>query len=89
MSASCSDVAVNIFVDASLISAITGVMTDIGVRVLVDVNTNVLAGVITALEFAISELFNEFSCSAAFDCCPLTLLNCTRALQAWMPSCHV
>ena len=62
MSVSCSDVAVDIFVDASLISVITGVMTDIGVGVLVDVNTNVLAGVMTALGFVISETLKEFSC---------------------------
>ena len=56
--------------------------------VLVDVWC-VKIGVMTALDFAIPELFNEFSCAAAFDCWPLTLLDCTRALQAWMPSCHV
>ncbi len=62
MSASCSDVAVDIFVNASLISVVTVVMTDIGVGVLVDVNTNVFAGMMTALEFIISETFKEFSC---------------------------
>ena len=89
VSASCPHEAVKISADASLISTITGAMTGIGVGVLVDANTNVLAGAITTLEFVISELFNGFSCSAAFDCWPLALLNCDRALQAWMPSCHV
>ena len=51
--------AVGIFVDASLIS---GVVADIGVGVLADVNANVLTGVMTALEFAISEALKEFSC---------------------------
>ena len=55
----CSHVGIDIFVDASLIS---GIVTDIGVGVLVDVNTNVLAGVMTALEFATSEPFEGFSC---------------------------
>ena len=65
-------------VDVLLIIVISGVVT-----------TNVLAGVITALEFAISEPFKKFSCWAAFDCCPLTLLDCTSVLQARMPSYHV
>ena len=47
------------FVDASLIS---GVVTDIGVGVLENVDTDVLAGVMTALEFANSEPFEGFSC---------------------------
>ena len=43
-------------------NTILGVRTNIDIDVLVNVNTNVLAGVMTALEFAISEPFKEFSC---------------------------
>ena len=62
MSVSCSDVAVDIFVESPLISVMIGVMTDIGVGVLMDVNTNVLSGVMTAVECDISEPFKEFCC---------------------------
>ena len=55
MPVSCSDVAVDMFVEASLIS---GVVAGFGV----DANRNVLAGVMTALKFANSEPFEGFSC---------------------------
>ena len=51
-----------LFVDALLIRVVIGVLSGVGVDVLVDVNTNVLAGVMTALGFAISEPFKEFGC---------------------------
>ena len=60
-------------VDTLLISVISGVVT--GVGVLADVNTNVLAGVIAAVNFVISERLKEFSCWAAFDCWTLALLD--------------
>ena len=63
MTVSYSDVAADTSVDALPISVIIGVVTVIGVDVLVEVNTNVvLAGVMTDLEFAISEPLNKFSC---------------------------
>ena len=43
-------------------NTILGVRTNIDIDVLVNVNTNVLAGVMADLEFAISEPFREFSC---------------------------
>ena len=55
MSVSCSDVAVDMFVDVVLIRVIIGVLTGDDVGVLLDVNTKVLAGVMTVSEFAISE----------------------------------
>ena len=45
-----------------LISAMIGVVTGVGVDVLAEFNTNVLTGVVTTLEFVISEPFKEFSC---------------------------
>jgi hypothetical protein len=60
--ASCSDVTLDMFVDALLLSVIIDVVTDIGVDVFVDVNTNALAGVMTALKFAVPKLLAEFGC---------------------------
>ena len=52
--------------------------------------------VITALECPVSTPLKEFSrplallgCATPFDCRPLALLDCTRVLQAQMPSYHV
>ena len=59
---SYSDEAVDISADALPISVIIGVVTDIGVDVLADANTNVLARVMTTSGFDISEPFKEFSC---------------------------
>ena len=55
------DEAVDFVMDA-LTDTILGVRTKIDIDGLVNANTNVLAGVMTALEFAISESFKEFSC---------------------------
>ena len=84
--AACSDVTIDMFVEALVI---IGVVSGIGVNVLVDANADVLAGTMTALEFANSEPFEEFSCWAAFDCWPLAALDRVSALQAWMPSYQV
>ena len=62
VSVSCFEVAVDMFVDVLLISVIIGVLTGVSVDALAEVNTNVLAGVATALEFVISEPFKEYSC---------------------------
>ena len=59
---SYSDEAVDISADALPISVIIGVVTDIGVDVLADANTNVLARVMTTSGFDISEPLKEFSC---------------------------
>ena len=41
---------------------VVAVLIGIGAGVLIDVNTNVLAGVMAALEFANSEPFEGFNC---------------------------
>ena len=57
---SCFDVAVDMFVDVLLLSVIIiGVVTGVNVGALA---RNVLAGVMTALGFDISELFKGFRC---------------------------
>ena len=89
MTVSCSDTAVDMSVDVLLIRFIIDILTGVGADMSTEVNTKVLAGVMTALEFVISETFKEFSCWAAFDCWPLALLDCGRVLQIWMPSYHV
>ena len=58
----CFDTVVELFVNALLIRVIFEVVTGVGADMLAEVNTNVLAGVMTALEFAISEPFKEFGC---------------------------
>ena len=51
------------FVEASLISGVVaGFGVDAMPDVLVDANSNVSAGVMTALEFVTSEPFEGFSC---------------------------
>ena len=67
--------AVDTSVNGLLISVISDIMTGVAVDMLADVNRNVLAGVMTAVKFAISESFKEFGCWAAFDCWPLALLD--------------
>ena len=87
VTASCFDVAIDMFVGVLLLNVVIGLVTGVGVGAL---PTNILAGVMAALEFAIlPEPFKEFSCSAACDCWPLPLLDCARVLQTWMPSYHV
>ena len=55
----CSGVTIDMFVEALVMIA---VVTGIGVNVLVDANTDVLAGTMTASEFANSEPFKDFDC---------------------------
>ena len=59
MTVSCFDVAVNVFVGVLLLSVAIGLVTGVGVGALA---TTVLAGVMTALDFDISELFKGFRC---------------------------
>ena len=91
VSASCTvyvlaDVVINLLTDI-----IFGVVTDIGTDVLADENTNVFAAVMIDLDFTKvtpgdkSMLF----CRASFRGWPEAVLDCDRALQAWMPSYHV
>ena len=62
-----------------------------------DIVYNVADGLLTdALTVIIrGVLINEFAmpgplgCSAAFDCRPMTALDCESALQVWIPSYHV
>ena len=56
-----SDVAVDFLMDA-LTDKIFSVLTNIGVGVLVDVNANVLACVMTALDLAMPGQLEEFRC---------------------------
>ena len=81
-----SDVAVELFMNA-LTDIMLGVLLGIGVEVWADANTNAFPVVTTALD--VSTPLKEFSCWAAFDSRPLSLLDCDRALQTWMPSYHV
>ena len=62
MIVSCSDTAVDMSVDVLLIRLIIGIGTGVGADMLAEVNIKVLAGVITALEFVISEPFKDFGC---------------------------
>ena len=56
---------------------------------IIDMLADVTTIVVTAFEFGMPASLYEFSCCAVFDCWPMALLNCARALQAWMPSYHV
>ena len=60
---------------------ISGVVTtsSIGIDVLTDVNVIFLAAVITAFEFM----------KPVPLCCPMTVFDCSHALQAWIPSDHL
>ena len=70
-----------------LTGVIVGVLTTIdAAAVLVGVNVNVFAGAMTAFEFAMP---GPLGCSAAFDCRPMTALDCDSVLHAWIPSYHV
>ena len=66
MPVSPSDVVIDMFFGALLSSRIIDVVTGFGVDAMVgvleNVNTDVLAGVMTALDFANSEPFEGFSC---------------------------
>ena len=53
--------AIDLLMDA-LVGIINGVLTDIGVGVLVNENVNVIAGLMTAFEFVTSVPFEEFRC---------------------------
>ena len=97
---SCSlDVSSGMTIDSfmeALAGAMLGVLSGIGVEELADVNTNVFAFRMAALEFPVSTPLKEFSrplallgCATPFDCRTLALLDCTRVLQARMPSYHV
>ena len=59
VTASCFDVAIDMFVGVLLLNVVIGVVAGVGVGAFA---TNVLAGVMTALEFDISELFKGFRC---------------------------
>ena len=83
-----SDVAVDLLMDA-LAVILRADLTNIDVDVLADVNAKVFAGVMTAFDFAMSGHPLEFRCWATFDCPPMTVLDCGRVLQTWMPSYHV
>ena len=83
-----SGVAVDMLMD-SLTDKIFGVLTIIDVEVLVDVNANVFAGVMTAFEFAMPYAIAGFRCGAACDRRPMADLDCGSVLHDRMPSYHV
>ena len=83
-----SEVAVNLLMDA-FTDIIRGVRTNIRVIVLVDVNGNGFAGVMTAFEFPMSCPLENFRSCAAFDCRSMAASDCLSVLQTWMPSYHV
>ena len=83
-----SDVAVELSVDV-LTSIILPVVTSIGVDVLMDLNVNVFADAMTAFEFAMVSLLENFRCCAVFDCRSMAASDCVSVLQTWMPSYHV
>ena len=83
-----SNVAVELLMNA-VTDIIRGVLSNIDVDVLVDVNVNMFAVSMAAFEFVMSDPLEEFRCSAAFDCRPMAALDCVSVLQAWMPSYHV
>ena len=73
-----SNMTVDLLMDA-LTSMTSGVLTEVNDDVLY-VNAN--AGVMTALEFAMSGPLEEVRCSAAFNFWPMAALDCDRVLQA-------
>ena len=57
------------------------------VKVLSEVNADVFAAVVTALELALANTsLEDFGCLTAVDCWLFAAFNCARALQACMPS---
>ena len=85
-----SDAVVDLLIDelaVVLAGVMIGVVLGITDEVLADVNVNVCAAALVG--FPMPTTLEEFSCWAAFRCWPLTVLNCDRVLQAWMPSYHV
>ena len=56
-----SDMAVDLLMNV-LAGKIIGVLTNIGVEVLVDANVNVFVGAMAAFAFATSDPFEEFRC---------------------------
>ena len=84
------DVTIDLFMDM-LTDLVLGFLPGIGIGVLVDVNTVNAKGFavpMNSFELSVS-IVEGFGRSAAFDCRPLSLLDCGHALQTWMPSCHV
>ena len=91
VSTSCSaDVLADVVIGA-LTRAIFGALSDIGPNMLADDNANIFAVVMIALDFTDATPFGEsrFFGWSAFGRWPVAVLDCFRALQAWMPSCHV
>ena len=97
---SCSlDVSSGMTIDSfmeALAGVMLGVLSGISVEELADVNTNVFAFRMAALEFPVSTPLKEFSrplallgCATPFDCRPLALLDRARVLHTRMPSYHV
>ena len=98
------DVLADAWVDVSAIFIIAnardGVYVDVSVDavsdisvvgVLLEVIANILELAMTALDFAMPTPRDRSApfCRATFSCWPMTVLDCDRTLQAWMPSCHV
>ena len=75
-----SDVDVDIFMD-EVAATMLGVLPRIAIEVFTGVRADAFAVIMTALEFPVSTPLEEFIPCAAFDCRPLALLDCDRALH--------
>ena len=71
--------------------ALISVAPDGGVEMLTGVSANVVAAVMTALEFTMSTSLEEWLlfCWTTFVCWPAAVLDCHRDLQASIPWYHV
>ena len=98
------DLAINLAVDLAIdlavdlaVGAWVGALPDLEVIVvaaalieLADVDVDILVVVaMTVLEFTVPTSSEGFRCWAAFDCRPMTALNCASVLHTCIPSYHV
>ena len=65
------------------------ILADNVFNVLNEVKTNIFEAVITVSDFVVPAPLYAVTYRAAADCSPMCVLNCTRDLQARMPSNHV
>ena len=79
---------IDTFVEVFTVDMGVGVLIIVS-NVLVGVNVNEIAGVMTDFEFAMPDPLAEFRRGAALDCRSMVALNCDHVLQARMPAYHV
>ena len=70
------------------VSYAVDVLPDELVDVLIDALAGVIIGIATGIGVGILA-GAKINVLAALSCWPMAVLDCTRALQAWMPSYHV